>query len=178
MKIYAGSNYWRMLCFILMAGFYIQYHYFSQVTAQKIQQRIMDEFEPIWSGYFWFDLAEQVPTYQAIFTQGLRLNLVNDELYIRDLIQLSSIIDQSNQELSLAALFSKHIQYPDINHDDIQGFCLKLRFVQAYHDKIISQSYNSPSLTRYREINQRAFNEIQPWLKELPQLKEQCESKS
>ena len=90
--------------------------------------------------------------YTTIFEQGLSLNPVNDEIYIKELSKLRSFYYWNNEEKDITRILDKYSQYSSYDMKAVQGFCLELNFIKNYQEKIKDTKYSSSRLILLQNI--------------------------
>ena len=166
MQIVKGTQYWRLLCIVLLFFIFLGAYYFFIVYPKHTEEARLRIAEEIISTFFWIDLSNRDQIYLAIFDQGLELNPVNDEIYIKDLQSLNVLYLQ-NEDNNLLDVLNQYMQYSHTDIQSVKALCLQLNFIKAYSEKIDQDQYESVRLTNLQKINQRYLSDIQSWLDNL-----------
>ena len=92
MNIIKGTNFWRLLSIILGFIIFLGLYYFFIVYPKDTEQARIRFSEEVMASFFWMDLSDEVEINSIILKQGLELNPINDEIYIKDLNGLRFIL--------------------------------------------------------------------------------------
>lgn len=84
MNIINGTNSWRLISIIQTFIIFLGLYYFFVVFPKDTEQARIQISEEILSTFSWLDFASKSDMYTTIFEQGLSLNPVNDEIYIKN----------------------------------------------------------------------------------------------
>ena len=167
MNIIKGTNSWRLVSIIQTFIIFLGLYYFFVVYPKDTEQARIQISEEILSTFSWLDFASKSDMYTTIFEQGLSLNPVNDEIYIKELSKLRSFYYWNNEEKDITRILNKYSQYSSYDMKAAQGFCLELKFIKNYKEKIKKTKYSSSRLILLQNINNSDLETISPWLRDI-----------
>lgn len=161
-----GTNFWRLLSICLIFTLFLCFYYFFFVYPKDTEKARIAIAEETLSAFYWVDLSSKKDVYQAIFSQGIDLDPVYDEMYMKDLNMLRMFYQQNEQKV-LSEILNRYARESYSDMDSLEGLCLQLKFIQIYHHKIQQDNYSSEKLKLMKDFNQQNFEEIKPWLNDL-----------
>lgn len=177
MNIIKGTNYWRLVSFIQAFILFICLYYFFIVYPKDTEQARIQTAEEILTTFYWLEFSNKIELYISIFKQGLQLNPVNDEIYIKELSKLRAFYFWSNEEKNITPILNKYLQYSSYDMKAVHGFCLELKFIKKYGEKIKKTKYSSSRLTLLQNINNSDIETISSWINDINAFEKFYESK-
>lgn len=163
MRIKKGTNYWRLFSICLLFIIFLGLYYFFIVYPKDTEEKRIAITEEILSSFYWLDLSSKKDVYQAIFSKGIVLDPVYDEMYMKDLNMLRMFYQQ-NEEKALSEILNRYARESHSDMDSLEGLCLQLKFIQIYHHKIQQENGYSERLKLMKDFNQQNYDDISSWL--------------
>lgn len=149
----APKNKWKIIGLTLIAAnLLLAFYLFIYFPTQK-QRQWQQDISDMKASYFWLDLSRKQPLYQAIFDQGLRLNPVNEQIYIKDVQALYQVF-QANTHAPFSDILKQYAVYNFPGAESFDALCLQLQFIQRYGDKLqasTAQRLKTEHLTSQQE---------------------------
>jgi len=167
MNIIKGTNFWRLVSIIQAFILFLCLYYFFVVYPKDTEQARIQTAEEILTTFYWLEFSNKIDLYTSISKQGLALNPVNDEIYIKELGNLRTFYSWSNEEKNITPILDKYSQYSSYDMKAVHGFCLELKFIKNYGEKIKQTKYSSSRLMLLKNMNNSDLEAISPWINDI-----------